>query len=85
MSKLPIIATTVSAIPEFIQHNVHGLLAEDTAEHFAEAIAELTQNTDKRAALADAAYQRLVENFGMDAGIRVLDRRLNEMVARSSR
>jgi len=77
--RLPIIATSVSAIPEFIQHNVHGFLAHDSAEHLATAITELSRNSTVRAALADAAYERLVENFGMDTGIRLLHRRLNGM------
>ena len=77
--KLPIIATSVSAIPEFLQHNVHALLSVDSAEALAAAIAELAENHTKRASLADAAYQRLVNDFGMDEGIKVLDQRLRQI------
>lgn len=77
--KLPIIATSVSAIPEFLQHKVHAYLAEDSAEALAAAMVILAENPAKRAAMAEAAYQRLVDDFGMDAGIKVLDRRLRSL------
>ena len=77
--KLPIIATSVSAIPEFLQHNVHAILAADNADALAEAISELATNPARRASMADAAYQRLVDDFGMDAGIKVLDQRLRTL------
>ena len=77
--KLPVIATSVSAIPEFLQHDVHALLSQDSADALAAAIVELAENPVKRAALAEAAYQRLVDDFGMDAGIKVLHRRLHEI------
>ncbi len=77
--KLPIIATSVSAIPEFLQHDVHALLADDSAEALAAAMVELAQQPSKRVAMAEAAYQRLVDDFGMDAGIKVLDRRLRAL------
>jgi len=81
--KLPIIATSVSAIPEFLQHNVHALLAEDNAEALAAAIGELAENQSKRASMAEAAYQRLVDDFGMDAGIEVLDQRLRKICSQA--
>jgi len=77
--KLPIIATSVSAIPEFLQHSVHALLSVDSAEALASAIVELAEDQPKRSALAEAAYQRLVSDFGMDAGIKVLDQRLRKI------
>ncbi len=77
--KLPIIATSVSAIPEFLQHNVHALLSDDSAEALAASIVELAENPAKRTALAEAAYQRLVDDFGMEAGIDVLDLRLRKL------
>ncbi len=77
--KLPIIATSVSAIPEFLQHKVHAYLAVDSAEALAAAMVILAENPAKRAAMAEAAYQRLVDDFGMDAGIKVLDKRLRSL------
>lgn len=75
--KLPIIATAVSAIPEFLHHNVHALLSEDSPEALAASIQTLAEAPQKRAMFADAAYQRLVDDFGMDAGIELLQRRLS--------
>ncbi|OED38047.1 colanic acid biosynthesis glycosyltransferase WcaL [Chromatiales bacterium (ex Bugula neritina AB1)] len=80
--KLPIIATSVSAIPEFLQNGVHALLAEDSADALAVAIAEMADNPAQRAAMAEAAYQRLVDDFGMEAGITVLDQRLRSICGR---
>ena len=77
--KLPIIATAVSAIPEFLKHNVHAILSTDNAEALAAAIIELAENPGMRSSLAEAAYQRLVDDFGMDAGIKVLDKRLRSL------
>lgn len=70
--KLPILATSVSAIPEFIVSGTHGLLVDDTPEELAEAIVHLTQNPDKRAAFGNAAYTRLIKDFGSEAGIKIL-------------
>ena len=77
--KLPIIATSVSAIPEFLQNDVHALLSIDTPEALASAIVQLAEDQPKRASMAEAAYQRLVDDFGMDAGIKVLDQRLRKL------
>ena len=77
--KLPIIATAVSAIPEFLKHNVHANLSADNAEALAAAMIEFAENPDVRSSMAEAAYQRLVDDFGMDAGIEVLGQRLRSI------
>ena len=77
--KLPIIATAVSAIPEFLKHNVHAILSADNAEALAAATIEFAENPDVRSSMAEAAYQRLVDDFGMDAGINVLGQRLRSI------
>ncbi len=77
--KLPIIATAVSAIPEFLTDDVHALLAEDNAEALAGSLVTLASSPDKRAALSEAAYDRLVSDFGMQAGIDLLHDRLQTL------
>ena len=77
--KLPVIATAVSAIPEFLQHNVHAYLSDDCAEALAEAIVLFAEDPHKRAAMAEAAYQRLVNEFGMEKGIELLHQRLHAL------
>ena len=81
--KLPIITTAVSAIPEFLEHNVHAYLANDSAESLATAVVTYAEDPHRRTLMAEAAYQRLVKDFGMDAGIEVLDRRLRDLCLQS--
>jgi len=78
--KLPIIATPVSAIPEFIQHDVHGLLVEDDPSILSQALLQLALDADKRSTLAEAAFQRLSSEFGVDAGLDRLQGHLLEML-----
>ncbi len=78
---LPIISTAVSAIPEFIETGVQGILTSDSAEDLATAIMTLVQDPQKAADMADAAINRLIADFGMDPGIVQLSHRLTAMGA----
>ena len=78
--KLPILATPVSAIPEFIETGVHGILVEDAPETLAQAICGFGARSDRGRALADAAYIRLTTEFQMQPGINHLTRRLTAMM-----
>jgi glycosyltransferase involved in cell wall biosynthesis len=79
--KLPILTTDVSAIPEFITEGVHGtLVPPGDPKALADAITALAASPDRRSAMADAAYRRLIENFGMDTGIETVDSRLRDAV-----
>ena len=78
--KLPILSTPVSAIPEFIETGVHGILVEDRPGDIAAAMTDLAQDAEKRAALAEAAFGRLVAEFGVDSGIQHLSKRLQAML-----
>ncbi len=79
--KLPIISASVSAIPEFIDTGVHGLLVQDDPTELAAAIIELASDPVKRMQYAQAAYTRLSADFGMDAGITKLFARLQTLCA----
>lgn len=79
--KLPILSTPVSAIPEFITSGVHGLLVDDRPETMTFAIMDLAKNPVQRAAFANAAFVRLVSDFGVDAGISELSARLKSLVS----
>ncbi len=80
--KLPILTTDISAIPEFITDGEHGVLVPpgDPAA-LSEAIAELAAEPERRAAMAEAAYERLTAQFGMETGIATIDARLRDALA----
>ncbi len=79
--KLPILSTPVSAIPEFIRSGEHGLLVEDDPQKMAQAMIDLANSVEMRESFADAAYDRLVAEFGVDAGISQLSARLKALLA----
>ncbi len=75
--ELPILSTAVSAIPEFVRDGVDGrLVPPGEPEALAEAMAAMLANTDAAAAMARSARSRLVAEFGIDAGIDLLEARL---------
>lgn len=78
--KLCLLSTPVSAIPEFIDDGVHGVLSSDEPALLAAAMEALARDPAKRAALADAAYGRLTTHFLMQPGIAKLDERLRTLV-----
>ncbi|MBP2302155.1 glycosyltransferase involved in cell wall biosynthesis [Azospirillum picis] len=79
--ELAILSTPVSAIPEFIDDGVHGLLADGTPPGIADALSRLIADPALRLQLGEAARRRLCAEFGMTAGIDRLVRRLEEEVA----
>jgi glycosyltransferase involved in cell wall biosynthesis len=78
--KLPILSTSVSAIPEFITSGTHGLLSDDAPESLADAILQMVRDPDSAAKMADAAYKRLELHFGMTTGIDKLSDLLDDMM-----
>jgi glycosyltransferase involved in cell wall biosynthesis len=78
--KLPILATPVAAIPEFIETGEHGILVEDTPASLAAAITAFARRADGGKTLADAAHDRLVAEFRMEPGIKRLKDRLTAML-----
>ena len=78
--KLAILSTPVSAIPEFIEDGVHGLLVSDAPRELADSIAFCAQNPERLSALADTAFDRLTSQFMMAPGIARLSDRLTALV-----
>jgi glycosyltransferase involved in cell wall biosynthesis len=74
--KLCLLSTPVSAIPEFIDDGVHGVLSSDVPDALAAAMEALARDPERRVALAEAAYGRLTAHFLMQPGIAKLDERL---------
>nr|WP_321251290.1 glycosyltransferase family 4 protein [uncultured Ruegeria sp.] len=77
--QLPILSTPVSAIPEFIETGVHGILADDDPAALASAMSGVAADPEDAARMAAAAYNRLITEFQMDPGIARLSARLNAM------
>lgn len=78
--KLPILSTPVSAIPEFIDTGVHGVLVKDDPDELAHAMTQLAMDAQTTAAMADAAYDRLTRAFLMQPGITQLSKRLTALL-----
>lgn len=79
--ELPIVSTSVSSIPEFIESGKHGLLVEPDPDAIAEALARMIADPEGRAAMATVARNRLVSRFGMESGIDTLAARLRAALA----
>ena len=76
---LPILSTPVSAIPEFIDNGIHGLLSDDAPQALADAIMSIADDPTKASEMADAALIRLKSDFGMSPGITRLSARLTQL------
>jgi glycosyltransferase involved in cell wall biosynthesis len=83
--KLPILSTPVSAIPEFITTEVHGLLADDAPTAIASAMSRVAHEADLGPRLAEAAFARLTSDFLMHPGIKHLEARLSAMLAHAAK
>lgn len=81
--KLPILSTPVSAIPEFIDSGTHGVLSDDAPAALAEAMQGFASDPTQGAAMAEAAYARLTQDFLMHPGIEHLKQRLLSMLAQA--
>jgi colanic acid/amylovoran biosynthesis glycosyltransferase len=79
--ELPLLSTNVSSIPEFIESGKEGILVEPNPEELVAALASMMTDPEGRARKAAAARKRLVESFGMDAGIDRLIVRLKDALA----
>ena len=78
---LPIVATDFAGIPEFVRDGVEGLLVPpgDVAA-LAVVLNALATSPEKRAALGDAAYARLTQDFSAAAGLDRVAAMLNRSV-----
>ena len=77
---LPILSTPVSAIPEFITDGIHGLLAQDTPQAFADGMLRIATDPALGPQLAEAAHRRLHAEFTMAPGIAHLAKRLRSIL-----
>ena len=69
--KLPVVSTTVSAIPELVDDQVNGLLvAPRNEELLVAALARLLDDPDLRENLGENARQAVIEKFGIERNVR---------------
>jgi glycosyltransferase involved in cell wall biosynthesis len=79
---LAVIATAVSAIPEFVENGVSGLLVQPRdIPALSSAIFRLSRDPAARAAMGAAARARLVAQFGAAAGADAIAARLRAALA----
>jgi glycosyltransferase involved in cell wall biosynthesis len=78
--RLPILATPVTAIPEFIEDGVHGRLVTDDPEDLAQAMTAMADAPETAARMAEAALDRLRREFAMTPGIARLHDRLSHLI-----
>lgn len=77
---LPILSTPVSAIPEFIDTGVHGILCDDDPKVLAAEMTQLAKTPTRGPDLAQAAHARLHAEFTMQPGIDHLAQRLRAVL-----
>lgn len=82
--KLPLLSTPVSAIPEFIDTETHGILTDDAPASIAAAMLRFTNDPTLGPRLAQNANLRLNAEFLMHPGIAHLKARLSAMLAQKS-
>jgi glycosyltransferase involved in cell wall biosynthesis len=82
--RLPILSTPVSAIPEFIETGVSGILSDDAPAALSTAIKRFADDPALGPRLAEAAHKRLNDDFTMAPGIRQLHARLDKMLSSAS-
>lgn len=82
--KLPILSTPISAIPEFITTETHGILTDDAPTSIAATMCRFVNDPTLGPTLAVAAYTRLTSDFLMHPGIKHLTARLTAMLAQQN-
>jgi glycosyltransferase involved in cell wall biosynthesis len=79
--ELPIVATKVSAIPEFVEDGKSGILVEQDANAVARVLSDVIRDPQGRMEMGRAARARLVADFDMKSGIDKLAARLTAALA----
>jgi glycosyltransferase involved in cell wall biosynthesis len=83
---LPVISTTLSGIPEIIEHRKTGLLVPPgDSIHLAAAIEQLLGNRDLRERLAGRGLKKVQESFDIRKNVRALRNRFARLMLPSDR
>lgn len=76
----PVLTTTSGAIPEYVTDEVGVLVPEKDAGALAEAMQNLTRNSDLREKLAKNARPYILENFDAEKNIAKIEKELLELI-----
>lgn len=77
---LPIVSTTVGAVPEMVMHDVNGYLVQPgDVEALANALDQLLQNDELAVKFAEASYQH-APNFSWEAAAQTLVEKINMLL-----
>lgn len=74
----PVVVTDVGGLPEIVEHERSGLIAQPTREGLREAVLRLAGDADLRLQLAEAGRQRVEQNFHPDVQLPKLEKLLTE-------
>jgi glycosyltransferase involved in cell wall biosynthesis len=67
----PVVMTSVAAEGMFLQHGIHGLIADEPVQ-FADEIVRLYQDEELWTAISDAGLRNVEENFSMQTALDAL-------------
>jgi glycosyltransferase involved in cell wall biosynthesis len=80
---LPIVATTISGIPELVEHGVNGLLIESGEEDtLALALQTLVTSPVLRRQMGEAGRKKVLQQFEMKACFTHLEKMVRELITR---
>ena len=83
-ARTPVVATTVGAIPDVVDHGVDGLLVPSGGlQELVDAMQSVLQNRDRARSMADRAHQKVQELFSSGAMARQYSRIYHRLVHRA--
>jgi len=84
-ASLPVVATTVGAVPDVVQDGVTGLLIPPKhGEALERALLKLAEEPGLRKAMGEAGRRRLLENFSLEAMTAAYERIYSQAVSKRS-
>ncbi|MCB0317752.1 MAG: glycosyltransferase family 4 protein [Bdellovibrionales bacterium] len=80
--KVPCIVSNVGGMPELIRDQIDGIVfKEDNSKELSNAILKLAANSDLRKQFAESAFDRILNNFGIDATLNATINLYNLMIS----
>jgi glycosyltransferase involved in cell wall biosynthesis len=81
----PVIVADRGILPELVQHNVSGLVVQDTPEELAKATLQLLQHNTLRVKMGMAARQRAYQEFRLDRQAEEVEKFYQKMIGLGKR